>query len=166
MDAILNRRSVRDFTDQTVSNEDIRELLRSAMRAPSAFNQQPWDFIVVRDKGILSSVTSWHEYAEMLKKADCAILVCGNKQRAKAWDWWAQDCSAATQNILIKATDLGLGAVWLGMYPMEDRVNNCQKLFELPDHITAFSMVALGHPSQPIQPVDTFDETRIHQEKW
>jgi len=127
LEAIKTRRSIRKFTDKKVSKEDINTLkvskedintlLEAAMQAPSAGNQQPWEFIVIDDRKILDVIPDFHPYSKMLKESPIAILVCGKIDATKYCGYWVQDCSAATQNILLAAHGVGLGAVWLGIYP-------------------------------------------------
>ena len=102
MDAIFKRRSVRRYRKETIPETDVEMLLKAAMRAPSAANQQPWEFVVIRNRDAMIGITEWHEYAEMLREADCAIIVCGDvNKNILPWEYWVQDCSAATQNLLI-----------------------------------------------------------------
>lgn len=167
MEAIFKRRSVRKFTSDRISDQDMEKLLRAAMRAPSAGNEQPWEFIVLRDRETMVNVLEFHPYATMLKEADCAVVVCGNLERKKfTEDYWVQDCSAATQNLLLEAVELGLGAVWLGVYPLKERVAGFQKLLNLPDSVIPLNAVALGYPSIAPDPADTYVPGRIHWEKW
>ena len=116
-DPVLTRRSIRKYTEEPVADEQVELLLRAAMAAPSAGNQQPWHFVVVRDRERLQAVTVAHPYASMLPGASLAILVCGDTGPKKWPEFWEQDCSAATENLLIEAERLGLGAVWLGVHP-------------------------------------------------
>jgi nitroreductase len=167
MDAILSRRSIRKYTKEPVSESDIKELLEAAMSAPSAGNEQPWHFIVIRDRKILDEIPKFHQYAQMLKQAPVAILVCADMSNLKYESkFWAQDCSAATQNILIAAQDKGLGAVWLGIYPDEEKVSKVAKLVGTPEHITPFSMISIGHPGETKPRANRFDESRIHYNFW
>ncbi|MFN2363312.1 MAG: nitroreductase family protein, partial [Halarsenatibacteraceae bacterium] len=111
---LFDRRSKRSFIDKEVEDEKIKKLLDAAMAAPSAHNKQPWQFVVIKDNEIMDKIMGFHNYSKMLKEASVAIAVCGDKNAYK--DFWVQDCSAATQNLLLMAENLGLGAVWLGMY--------------------------------------------------
>ena len=132
MKEILERRSIRKYTGKPVSDELIEKLLRAAMAAPSAGNQQPWEFVVIKDRNTMDAVTEIHPYSLMLKEAAFAIVVCADLEKEKHQGYWPQDCAAATENILIEAQYLGLGAVWLGVYPREDRVEGVKKLLNLP----------------------------------
>lgn len=167
LDTIFQRRSIRRFTNDKVSDELVEKLLRAAMAAPSAGNQQPWDFIVVRDKTTFEKIMQIHPYSSPLKEANVAIVVCGNTSReTRHLGYWVQDCSAATQNILLEAQYLGLGAVWLGVYPVEERVLGLKNLFKLPQSIVPLSIVAVGYPAEQKGPADRFDEAKVHHEKW
>lgn len=167
MKEIFERRSIRQFTDEPVSETDVELLLRAAMQAPSAGNQQPWEFAVLKDKVTMLKVLEFHQYSMPLKTADCAIVVCMKETPNPVMQpYRAQDCAAATQNILLEATHLGLGAVWMGVYPDENRVNNVRALLEAPDDITPFCIIALGHPAEQPAPVDRYDATRVHINRW
>jgi nitroreductase len=130
MNAILNRRSIRKYKDIKVSDETIEQLLKAGMAAPSAGNEQPWEFVVLRDKEIMKKITEIHPYSQMLLSTDAAIVVCGDESKEVFKGFWVQDCSAAAENILIAAEDMGLGAVWLGVYPMADRVDAYKRTSE------------------------------------
>ena len=166
MKAILERRSIRKYTNEAVSENDVKDLLRAAMSAPSAGNEQPWEFIVVKDRQLLNEVMQVHPYAAMLEEAPLAIMVCGDLTREKYKGYWVQDCSAAAENILIAAQEKGLGAVWLGVYPVEDRVESIRRVFGIPGHVTPMSLIAVGHPGETKAAADRYDEGRIHLNKW
>lgn len=166
MNAILNRKSIRKYTDQPVTDEHITTLLRAAMAAPSAVNEQPWEFVVIRDKGIMKRITEVQEYSQMLLEADAAIVVCGDLTKERYPGFWVQDCSAATENILIQAEDLGLGAVWLGVFPIAERVKNLQTLLNLHENIVPLAIVPVGHPAEQRQAADRFNPERIHLNQW
>lgn len=168
MKAILERRSIRKYTDEPVSDDDLSNLLKAAMAAPSAGNQQSWEFVVIRDRDILNTAVGIHPSGgyKMLGHAPLAIVVCGNPDKELYEGYWVQDCAAATENILIAAQSLGLGAVWLGVYPREDRVAKLKKLLGLPDRIIPLSIVSVGHPAEKKGPSNRFDEGNIHLDKW
>ena len=166
MDAIFKRRSIRKYTNKEVTEETITELLKAGMAAPSAGNAQTWEFVVIDDDEILKKIPEIHNYANMVPDCSKAILVCGNKKLEKYDGFWPQDCSAATENILIAATDKGLGAVWLGIYPTEDRVDDFKELFDLPEHIIPFSMIPVGHPAEEKDKADRYKEEKVHYNKW
>ena len=164
--AISTRRSIRQFTSQVISEDLVEKLLRAAMQAPSARNYQPWHFLVVNDRKMLNKLPLVHPYAEMMYQATMAILVCGDLKLEKSVEYCAINCSAATQNILLSAHDLGLGAVWLGVYPREERSKGLKNLFNLPDHIVPISLIACGYPAEKLDTEDRFKKERIHHNKW
>jgi nitroreductase len=166
MDAILSRRSIRKYTEQPVSDDAIDELLKAAMSAPSAGNQQPWQFVVIRERGMLDEIPKYHPYSAMLKEASVAILVCGDLKSEKHKGYWVQDCSAATQNLLVAAQAKGLGAVWLGVYPREDRVAGIRKVLGLPEHIVPLSLIPVGHKGEEKPPANRYDPSRVHHDRW
>ena len=166
LDAILTRRSIRQYTDQPVPDEMVKELLEAAMSAPSATNQQPWQFIVITDRQILDAIPDVHPYSAMLKQAPLAIAICGDKLLERSEGYWVQDCSAATQNLLLAAHALGLGGVWLGCHPRLERVEGLRKLLELPDHVTPLSLVSIGYPAEHLPPSNRYDPSRVHYNQW
>ena len=166
MKEIFERRSIRKYTCKEVSDESVRELLKAAMSAPSAGNQQPWDFIIVKDRAVLNEIPKIHPYAQMLKEAPVAIIVCGALEREKHAGYWVQDCAAAIENILIEAQFLGLGAVWLGVYPREDRVTGLKKLLEIPENVIPLAVISIGWPAESKAASQRYDEQKIHIDKW
>ncbi|HBX43835.1 MAG TPA: nitroreductase family protein [Deltaproteobacteria bacterium] len=166
MEAILTRRSIRRYTGERVPNPVIEEILRAAMQAPSAGNEQPWHFVVITDRATLREVPRFHPHANMVPDAPVAVLVCGDLSREKHEGFWVQDCSAATQNILLAAHAKGLGAVWVGIHPREDRVFGFRKLLELPDHVVPLALVPIGFPEARKPEEERFDRSRIHSERW
>jgi nitroreductase len=166
MEAILTRRSVRKYTDREVPDTVVTDLLRAAMAAPSAQNQQPWQFVVVRDRGLLESLAAAHPYGGMTRDAQVAIVVCGDLTREKSPGFWVQDCAAATENLLIAANAAGLGAVWTGIYPREERVARVGAILGLPDHIVPLAVVPIGYPAEHPAPVDRFEPGRVHVDRW
>jgi nitroreductase len=166
MDAILARRSIRKYTDQGVSDAVVQTLLQAAMAAPSAGNEQPWHFVVIRDRQILTEITTFHPYAGMLKECPLAILVCGDEMLEQFKGFWIQDCSAATENLLIAAQSIGLGAVWLGIYPIEERVAGIRKLLGIPAHVHPFALISVGYPAEEKQPANRYKAERVHTDQW
>jgi len=166
MEAILSRRSIRRYTGEPVPEELIKELLEAAMSAPSASNQQPWQFVIIDDRRILDEIPKFHPYAHMLKEASWAIAVCGDLDLVSMNGYWIQDCSAATQNILIAAHARGLGAVWLGVYPREERVKTVQKLLGLPEHVIPLCFISVGYPAESKPPSNRYNESRVHHNQW
>jgi nitroreductase len=166
MEAILSRRSIRRYTGEGVPDAMIEEILRAAMQAPSAGNGQPWQFVVITDRATLREIPRFHEHAKMVPDAPVAILVCGDLRREKYEGFWVQDCSAATQNILLAAHAKGLGAVWVGIYPREGRVTGFRRLLGLPDHVVPLALVPIGFPAVRKPAEDRFDRSRIHRDRW
>lgn len=175
MKAILDRRSIRKYTNEKVSDRDVRMLLMAAMEAPSAGNEQPWEFILVTDKNIMARIMEFQPHSKMLKKAPLAIVICGNtenvvenKKLRKKYKgvFWYLDCAAAVENILIEAQYLGLGAVWLGIYPIKDWINGIKELFNLPDQIIPFAVVSVGQPAEKKKSGNRYNDKKIHLNKW
>jgi len=165
LEAIMTRRSIRRYTGEEVSPELERMLLEAAMAAPSAHGRQPWRFIVVRSRETLDRIPEYHQYSRMLKEASLAVVVCGDN-KVQTTDFWAHDCSAATENMLIAANALGLGAVWLGVHPGEELVRNTRELLGISEHVTPLCIVSVGHPAEEKPPGDRYDESKVHREKW
>lgn len=165
-EAIVTRRSIRKYTDQPVTDEDIRVVLNAAMMAPSAGNAQPWHFVVVREAGLKARVAELNVYAAMARTAPAGILVCGDPRLEKYPGFWVQDCSAAIQNMLLAAHGLGLGAVWTGIYPVAERVEGFRDVFGLPAEVVPLGYIVLGYPDQHPQSASRFREDRVHWEVW
>ena len=168
-DNILTRASVRDFTGQTVESSTLDSLLHAAMAAPSARDTRPWHFIVVNERETLDTLGRMAETWKPVGRARAAVIVCGStvgRNPGKTNDFWVQVCSAATENLLLAAHAMGLGAVWCGGYPHADRVAALRSYFALPDTIQPLNVVALGYPKAPGVPKQKFDENRIHVNSW
>ncbi len=166
MSDIRGRRSVRKYTGEEVTEEQVVELLKGAMSAPSAANQQPWRFVVIRSQEQRDRIPAFHPHASMAPSASVVIAVCGDLSELRIAERWVQDCSAATQNLLLAAHDMGLGAVWLGVYPTEDRVEGVRRLLGLPEHIMPLAMVAIGHPAEHPPAADRFEPGYVHYDRW
>ena len=166
IEAILGRRSIRKYGQGDVSEEVVRQLLEAAMSAPSAGNEQPWQFVVLRERRILDAIPEIHPYSRMLTQAPLGILICGDLSLEVYKDFWVQDCSAATQNMLLAAHSLGLGAVWLGIYPMEERVTGIRKMLSLPDHVVPLAIVSVGWPSEEKPPASRYKSESVHYNGW
>ncbi|MBN1993778.1 MAG: nitroreductase family protein [Anaerolineae bacterium] len=166
IEVIMTRRSIRHYTPQPVSEELIEKVLRGAMAAPSARNEQSWQFVVINDREILNVIPKYHQFSEMLREVPLAIVVCGDVRRESHRDYWQQNCAAATQNLLLTAHALDLGAVWLGLYPREDRVAKTQALLGLPEGVIPMAIVALGYPAEEKSPSDRFDPAKVHRNRW
>lgn len=162
MKQIFERRSVRNYTLQTVEPEKIEKLLRAAMQAPSGGNQQPWEFIVVTDKQLLRKLASVSKPA-----APAAIVVLGNTGYMKYPELWTHDLGAVCQNILLEAEYLGLGAVWMSIEPTESRINNIRNIFpSMPENIKPYSIIAIGYPDETREPIERFKPERIHYNSY
>ncbi len=168
MKNILERRSIRKYTNEPVSDDDLTSLLKAAMAAPSAGNQQPWEFIVVLDRETLNAMITFHSKGgfNMLGHAQLAIVICGDLERQLHKGYWVLDCAAATENILIAAQSLDLGAVWLGIYPRDGRVTKMKELLNIPENVMPLSMISVGHPADKKKPSDRYDPSRIHRNRW
>jgi len=158
---ILSRRSIRKYSGKPVERETLDTILRVGMYAPSAHNTQPWHFIVIKKKSMLAEIPKLHRYAEMAKSADAVILVCADTKRQSDPGYYAQDCSAATQNILLSAHTAGLGACWLGVYPQKERTEKLKELLKLKENLVPFSMIALGYPAEEKPLPERFDAEKI-----
>lgn len=166
LQAIFTRRSVRDFKSDPVSEEDLDVLLRAGMQAPSAKNEQPWHYVVIDDREKLDAIPEFHPHSKMLLDAPLAILVCSDRKLETKRASWLADCSAATQNILLAAHALGLGAVWLGIFPDAERVSGMQDLLSLPKDVRPVALVAVGHPASQPEPADRYKPERVHHNHW
>jgi len=165
-EAIVTRRSIRKYTGDPISAETLDKLLEAGMCAPSAGNERPWHFIIVSERDTLDEIPLIHPYARMIKEAQVAILVCGDISLELYDGYWVQDCAAAVENILIAANSMGLGAVWLGIYPVEERVIGFRKLFGIPANVYPFAVIPLGVPGETKPFANRFDKTRVRKEKW
>ena len=165
---ILTRKSVRYFTGDTIPQAQIETLLRCAMAAPSAMNRQPWAFIVVTDPALLQRIGSEMPNTRCQNRPACAIVPCGDLSKAleSRPDFWINDVSAATENLLLAAHAMGLGAVWTGIHPDPDRVAQLQAILQLPEHIVPLCVVPVGIPAESPAPTDKFTEENIHYTRW
>lgn len=166
---IMTRTSIRSYTSQTIPADTIEILLKAGMAAPTAVNAQPWHFIAINSKEKLAELSAANPRAGMLKQAPLAIVVCGDMSKAmqgKAQEYWIQDCSAATENILLAAHAMGLGAVWTGAYPMDERVSSLRKTLKLPDNIIPLCVVVIGHPAESPQPKDKWKPENVSYNEY
>uniref|UniRef100_UPI004029E6B5 nitroreductase family protein n=1 Tax=Prevotella sp. TaxID=59823 RepID=UPI004029E6B5 len=164
LDNIATRTSIRDYEARPVEKEKIEKMLRAAMAAPTAMNKQPWHFVVVDQRNVLDALAGANPYAKMLKKAPLAIVVCGNTDKmieGGGRDFWIQDASAATENLLLAAHAMGLGAVWTGAYPSEERCISISKVLSLSDNLIPLNMIVVGYPAEQPQPKQKFKEENI-----
>jgi len=166
MDAIFTRRSIRKYLPEPVSRDMIDNILKAGMSAPSAGDEQPWHFIIIDRRDLLEKISEMHHYAKMLKDAPAALLICADQNVPKFKDFWVQDCSAASENMLLAAHDLGLGAVWIGVYPAEKLVTGIRELFKIPEHVTPFSAIAIGYPAEEKPGRSRYETSRIHDNSW
>lgn len=166
IEMILTRRSIRAYTEQPVTEATIELLLKAAMAAPSASNKQPWKFVVITERIQLDKLAEVCPYGKMLTQAPLAIAVCGDMQADQDSGYWVQDCSAATQNILLAAHASGLGAVWLGVYPRPKRVADVARLLDLPTGIIPLGLLSIGYPAEVKPPSERFDLSKVHYNHW
>lgn len=166
---IMTRTSIRDYQDKPVEDEKIETMLRAAMSAPSARNKQPWRFIVIKDKNTLKAISANFQSMKMAEKAPLAIVVCGDMKatiEGDGLDYWVEDTSAATENLLLAAHSLGLGAVWCGIYPIADRVTLLKEMLDIPEDIVPLNVIPIGYPAENPEPKDKWDSSEIHYETW
>lgn len=164
--AIMTRTSVRAYSDRKVSDATVDTLLRAAMAAPTAMNRQPWQFVVIRDRAILNTIADNCKNISMAREAQLAIAVCGDMSLAiegDGRDFWVQDCSAATENLLVAAHAAGLGAVWCGIYPIKERISFISGLLHLPENIIPLNIIPIGYPAAPSTPKEKYDAAKIHR---
>lgn len=163
-ETILKRRSIRKFKDDKVKEEDINLLLKMAMAGPSACNKQPWEFFVVTNEEILNKFTSVSKSSSF--KAPLAIVVCGNEERmleGEASSYWIQDCSSATENILLCATSLGLGSLWCGVYPQQMKIEKVREILSLPSHLIPLNIIYIGYSDVTVDARSQYDEMYVHR---
>ena len=173
IEAIMQRISTRSFSEQVISDDDMHTLLAAAMSGPSCANTRDWSFIVLRDREIIDRVADGNgPYVGPLRKASAAVLVCGDCSRSyeNARDYWIIDGAIAAQNLILAATELGIGSCWIGTYPEMERVEAQIKLFDLPEHIVPHSVIALGYPDEIALNTPGrakyYEEDRVHLNKW
>lgn len=169
LEAILGRRSVRSFTGRPVEREKLLILLRAAMAAPSAMDTRPWGFVVVTGIETLEALGVRLPYAGMTAGAGAAVVVCGILSRCRPGsppDYWVQDCSAATENLLVAAHAMGLGAVWTGVHPRPERVATVREVLGLPEDVVPLNLIPVGYPVDEAPAKDKFDRTLVHWEVW
>ena len=166
MKEIFKRRSVRDFTEKEVENEKVEQLLRAAMTAPTAANQREWEFVVVTDKTLIEKLSTSTPYSKPVAKAPLAIVMLSNFTKTVFPDCWQQDLGACAENILLEAVHLGLGGVWIGIAPTEDRMKTISDIFSLPEDVKPFSIIALGYPREDITPKERYEPDKVHYNKY
>jgi len=169
MQTIMTRPSVRTFLDKPVPEETVDRLLRAAMAAPSAKKSQPWAFVLIRDRAELESLGAALPNAKMTATAPLAIAICGVMDKTlpgEAREYWIQDCAAATENFLLAAHALGLGAVWTGVHPISERIAILKKTLRLPDGVEPFCLIPFGWPAAPVDAKDKWDPAAVHTDVW
>jgi nitroreductase len=167
IETIYKRRSIRKYLDKKVDRDTIIIVLKAATAAPSALNCQPWEFIVVEQEEKLNAIKEEFIFARY--NAPVAIVVCGNMNLARSGieqEFWIQDCSATIQNMLIAATSIGLGSVWIGIYPIQNRVKLLRKLFNIPEHVVPLSIVYIGYPAEEKEARTRYDEKRVYWQEY
>lgn len=164
---IYKRRSIRKYLDKQVEKETIITLLKAATAAPTAANCQPWEFIVVDEVERLSEIKNKLVFARY--NAPAAIVVCGNMKlshKGPSREMWVQDCSAAIENILIAATGMGLGSVWIGIYPLQSNINTLMKILNIPEYVIPLGIVYVGYPAEDKEARTRFDEKRVYWQEY
>ena len=166
LEAIFSRRSIRRYEDKAVPEELVERLLSAGMSAPTARDAREWKFVVIDDRDMLRKIGEINPNAKMAKQAPTAILVCGDLSLEKSAGYWVVDCAAAVENILLAAHALGLGAVWTGVYPREERMEGLKRLTDLPDNIVAHSLIVLGYPAEQPAPQDRYQPELVRRNRW
>lgn len=166
MDGLLTRRSVRKYKADAVSHDDIVDIVKAGMYAPSARNQQIWEFVVITDKEKLVQISEALETAPMAKGAGFAILLCANPAREKAEGFWDQECGACIQNMLLGAWSKGIGTVWVGIHPRQDRIDTMRRICNVPNEIRPHSLMLGGYPENVPAETERFHPEFIHMNEW
>jgi len=166
LEAIHTRRSERQYLDKPIPPELLEEVLKAAMMAPSAGNSRPWQFIVLDDPEVLREIPRIHPHAAMAVDAPVSVMICGDLSLEKYPGNWIADCSAATQNLLLAAHAQGLGGVWTGVYPEQDRIEGFRRLLGLPENVVPLALIPLGYPLHAGRRVDRFESAKIHRNHW
>jgi nitroreductase len=163
LNIIFSRRSIRAYSDEPVSEADIHSLLEAGMAAPSSSNRRPWHFVAITDRDTLQALADAHPYGKMLARAPLGIAVCGDPTLSDAW---VLDCAAATENILVAVTGLGLGGVWLGCHGRPERVQAVSEILGIPEGIGVLSLLSIGHPAEEKPARTQHDPARVHRNAW
>lgn len=168
LNQLFARRSVRAYRQQDVPDDMVRDLLQAAMAAPSAVAKDPWVFLVVRDREMLTKIAAGLPNGGMLCDAALGIVVCGDLDRAhdRQLSYLLQDCSAAIENLLLATTALGLGACWLGVHPREDRIQHVRRLLNIPEPVLPVAAIAIGWPAESPPARTRYREDAVHHETW
>ena len=163
--AIMSRRSVRSWTSEPVTEDERKIILEAAMNAPSAADARPWHFVTIDDPKVIRQFTGMGG-TEMLAESTFMVLVCCDVSKEVYPGFWPQDCSCASQNMQLAAHDIGIGCVWVAVYPLEERVQTCRKVLGIPESITPFSLIAMGVPNEVLPPEYRYDESMLHPNAW
>jgi nitroreductase len=163
LEIIFSRRSIREYSGEPVSAAEIGSLLQAGMAAPSASNRKPWHFVVVTDRQTLQKLAERHPFGKMIARAGVGIAVCGDPAIS---DWWVQDCTAATENILIAVAGLGLGGVWLGCHGQPEREQAVRDVLGIPGRIGVLSLLSIGHPGEEKEARTQYNPARVHRDQW
>ncbi len=166
LEAIDSRRSIREFTEETISEQDLKTILKAGFQAPSAHNREPREYVVVKDPETIEKIVEFHEHAKMLPKAGCGIVICGDKTKQDVFGFLISDCSASIQNMLLASHGLGLGAVWCGLYPREHLMEGTTDVLNLPEHIVPVGLVVVGETEEKPSAVDRYNEDKVHYDRW
>ncbi|KAA2395930.1 nitroreductase family protein [Alistipes onderdonkii] len=168
LDVIMTRTSVRAYRDCPVGADTVELLLRAAMAAPSAVNRQPWAFVVVDDRELLRELSGALPFAKMAAHAPLAVVVCGDLSRnpGASGDWWVMDASAASENLLLAAHALGLGAVWTGVYPRDERVEAVRRVLGLPADVVPLNLIPVGYPADNLAPKQKWNPANVRYNGW
>jgi nitroreductase len=166
LDAIMTRRSIRAFSEEPVTDEEIETVLRAAMAAPSAHNRRPWRFVVIRDRETLGRLSQATLFAKPLERAQAGIVVCSERRVDPYAGFWVIDCAAAIENALLAAHAIGLGAVWIGVHPVVPFAYAVRRIIGAPRAVAVHSMIAVGRPAEPRPPVDRFEDGWVRRERW
>jgi nitroreductase len=166
LDAIMTRRSTRQFADDPVSDPEVETVLRAAMAAPSAHNGRPWRFVVVRDRGTLSRLAKATPFAGPLEQAQVGVVVVTERRIGPYAGFWVIDCAAAIENALLAARAIGLGGVWIGVHPIRPFSSAVRRVIGAPRGVAVHSMIALGHAANEKPAVDRFEDEWVHRERW
>jgi len=166
LEAIVSRRSIRAYTGEPVADELIEVILHAAMAAPSAGNQQPWRFIVMKDRAVLDAAAESTPYGKMLRECAFGLVIAADTRDLKHDVMWQQDCSAATENALIAINALGLGAVWLGFWPKMERVTPLKEALGMPEGVEPMAVLAVGYPAEKKPPAERYDADKVRWDRW
>jgi nitroreductase len=163
--AIMTRRSIRSWTNEPIAERERKTILEAAMNAPSAADARPWHFITMDEPWVIKQFTGLGG-TEMLAESTFMVLVCGDAGKEIYPGFWPQDCACSAQNMQLAAHDIGIGCVWIAIYPLDERVQVCRKILGIPETITPFALLAMGVPNEVLPPETRYDEVRLHENKW